>query len=72
MANKKLAPHETNVNTIISRLVWEELGMAAKKEGDTKRNLLEKAIKEYVLNHHEEIPFLAMLENNDHLVEEGK
>jgi hypothetical protein len=52
MANKKLAPNETNVNTIIDREAWKALGIAAAFEEDTKRNLLEKAIKLYLeLNH---------------------
>jgi hypothetical protein len=55
MANKKLAPNETNVNTIINKEAWKNLGIAAAFEDDTKRNVLEKAIKLYLETHHADL-----------------
>jgi hypothetical protein len=55
MPNKKLLPSEQLINSIVDRETWKGLGIAAAMEGETKRNILEKAIKLYLETNHKDL-----------------
>lgn len=55
MPTKKLLPNEQIVTSIVERDLWRVFGIAAAIEGETKRNIIEKALTLYLEVNHKDL-----------------